>query len=162
MSMVLVGAQVTKIVPENEGFVASFPGQVKHETKLVPFDSGQISSSVFSTTVAGRLYQVTVTPLPVQNIQNRPAKAILESARDGTLTMSRMKIEAETDLDIAGSPCKRYMVQVPDGPLMVHMLSIRREKLFHVLAVLPRDNVLDGVNFVRSFSYVPPVPVAGG
>ena len=154
--------QATRLVPENEGFVASFPGPVKYETKLVSSESSQLTAQVFSATVSGKLFQVTVTQLPATSLQSRSVKSILEAARDGTLTMSRMKVEAETDLDIAGSACKRFMVQVPDGPLMVHMLSIRREKLYHVLAVLPRESVLDGVNFVRSFSYVPPVPVEGG
>lgn len=144
-------AQESTIATTVDRFTIEFPSVAKQEKKQTPWGGTQLTSSVFSCVKETALYQVTTTALPREVLQNRSSSEILSAARDGTQTMQRLRVEAEQELLIDGYPARRFMVQVPDGPLIVHLLVLAEGSLYHVLAVLPRESVLEGVSFVRSF-----------
>jgi hypothetical protein len=146
-----VWAQESTIATAVDRFTIEFPSAAKMEKKQTPWGGVQLTSTVYSCVKDTALYQVTSTALPREALQNRSASEILSAARDGTQTMQRLRVEAEQELLIDSYPARRFMVQVPDGPLIVHLLVLAEGSLYHVLAVLPRDNVLEGVSFVRSF-----------
>lgn len=141
-------------VTEPAGFYADFLGRVRSESRDVKFDGGVIRSTVFYSSTGPDVFQVVVTPLPAGATTSKSVAEVLSAARDGTLTMDRLKVESEQNLEVGGHPAKRFMVKVPDGPLMVQMLVLKDNKLFHVLAVLEKERELTGINFVRSFTFL--------
>ncbi|MDI9636592.1 hypothetical protein QPK87_01605 [Kamptonema cortianum] len=135
----------------SHGFSARLGDNVKVESKPLNWKTGQVFATVYSASRGPSYFQIAVTPIPESMRDNRSTSQILAAARDGTQTMDRLKIDAEQDLFVDGSPAKRFMVRIPDGPVTVQMIVLRGEHLIHILAVTPPDKTADGVAFVKSF-----------
>ncbi|MFM9873089.1 MAG: hypothetical protein ACKVQS_06445 [Fimbriimonadaceae bacterium] len=146
-------AQVSaRFSSESNYFSAQFPGKVDESKSITSWSTGQLTSSVFVSQSGSGLFRVTVTPLPREVIRGRSAQDLLDAARDGTLTMKRMTVEAEQKLLVNGAPGRRFIVNTPDSPSVVHLVVVANGRLYQASAAVPNSELSRGVDFVKSFN----------
>lgn len=133
-------------------FSASFDGAVEQEKSITKWSSGQLTSTIYKSQTGAGYFQVMVTPLPREIIRSKPAQDLLDAAREGTRLSKNVVVEAEQKLLVNGAPARRFIVDTPDGPNVVHLVVIANGRMYHASATVPREDLGRGVDFVRSFS----------
>lgn len=152
LSFVAFGQADRRFSGNADYFSVQFPGDVSQSKAVTRWESGQIVSSVYSTSISNSHYQVMVSPLPREVVRSQQPQSLLDAARDGTLTMTRMKIEGEQKLLVNGAPGRRFIVDTPDSASVVHLIVVANGRLYHASATVLRRDLGKGVDFVKSFS----------
>jgi hypothetical protein len=155
------GQVVARYTSDVSSFSVQFPGAVEESKSVVSWNSGQLTSTVYSSQTGMGLYRVAVTQLPREVIRSKSAQELLDAARDGSLTMNKMTVDAEQKLLVNGAPGRRYIVKTPDAPNVVHLVVIANGRLYQASAAVPDQELSRGVNFVKSFSLNMVVNVGG-
>lgn len=135
-----------------DAFSALFPATVGLATQAVQTPHGSVQTRIYSARKNTGLYQVAVTILPPRNLEARTPQQILAAAQTGALRGVNANPEAEQQLFVQGAPARRFKVETNERQLAVHQFILHRGRLYHVLCVLPRQDVRLAVAFVRSFS----------
>jgi len=146
------GQVVARYQSDVSNFSAQFPGVVEESKTVTSWNAGQLTSSVYATQYRRGFYRVAVTPLPREVIRSKSPQELLDAARDGSLTMNKMKVESEQKLLVNGAPGRRFIVTTPDAPNVVHLVVIANGRLYQASAAVPREDLARGVDFVKSFN----------
>jgi hypothetical protein len=138
-------------VADQDGFQARFPGPVQLDSRIINWNEGQVAARLYRSELAGQVFQVSVLPLPESATKDRKPDQVLKAAQSGTLQAPGLVVEAEQAFELNGVPALRYLVQLREGPLLAHLMVLQGNRLFHALAVVPRDQVAGAVEFLRTF-----------
>lgn len=149
-----VGAfgQIARYESLEDGFSIQFPGEVTRKEEKLKQGSAETAYRVYRSSVQTTIFQVAVTPLPIETLRSRSTQDILDSAVNGVSSArSNVKLENEQKLLVNGAPGRRFLQQT-EALVIVHLLVVANGRLYHVLGSMPQNSKREGEEFVKSFS----------
>ncbi|MBX3097350.1 MAG: hypothetical protein KF812_10850 [Fimbriimonadaceae bacterium] len=154
----LLGAAIapTQLTPHSVW--VEFPQPVESRELELKGEPGVLKRTAWELPFQDSLMRVDVITFSPEALSELRDDEILDRARDGAQTMTKFVVLNHKYVRVDGSPGRQFDIQVEHGPLMRHMILLRRPLVVHALVVGPKESVdSDSVKaFFASVRFTPP------
>jgi hypothetical protein len=139
-----------------------FPQPAMAQDLPLDGDAGVLARTAYEYASGPTLYRLDIISFAPAYLENVRDEEILDRARDGAQTMTKFVVANHKYIRRDGFSGRQFDIQVERGPVIRHLILLRRPLLVHALVVTPTENV-DSPAVTRFFDSVrlqPPVPGA--
>jgi hypothetical protein len=133
------------------------PGKPELETD--PVEMGDQELPMMQAIVGGpeATYLAAYMDFPAEMIRGLPPHKVLENARDGAA--DGFTLRSDRTLTVAGSPAREYVIEQPEGVVLVMRILLVGARLYQMVVVtIPPGGTADRADtrrFIDSFAVVP-------
>jgi hypothetical protein len=144
--------------PEGGRCSVEMPGPVALSRESVVAGGREVPRWVVAVRQGAARFELSWVDLPPGSRRERTPRETLLAMRQGTLTMSRMRLVPMGSGEVGGAPFERFRVEIPDSCVVVHQLVLSGERVYHLMVVAPPETFrrVGSVRFLDSFRLKPP------
>ena len=143
--------------PEGGRCTVEMPGQATTGQETVVAGGREVPRFVVAARQGAARFELSWVDLPPGSRRDRPPRETLLAMRQGTLTMSRMRLVPMGSGEVGGAPFERFRVEIPDSCVVVHQLVLSGERVYHLMVVAPPETFrrVGSIRFLDSFRLQP-------
>ena len=135
------------------GFTVSMPGKPTLRSQPIGPHGETITMYVLEHGAFG--YSVAFTDLPAGGLGPRSPEQVLDGVRANSVQGLHGKLREETPLSFQGHPGRDVIIDDPDGSVTRARYLLANERLYQVVAVVPRgqEGGAEVLQFLGSFQF---------
>ncbi|MDB5488927.1 MAG: hypothetical protein JWQ58_2642 [Reyranella sp.] len=133
------------------------PGTPELETDPVEMEDQEVDMIQAIVTGPDATYLAAYMDFPTELLRGLPPHKVLENARDGAA--DGFTLRSDRTLTVAGSPAREYVIEQPEGVVLVMRIVLVGARLYQMVVVtIPPGGTADRPDtrrFIDSFALIP-------